>query len=246
MSKKMKIPGWPEAFTPSIPGIPNPLTDNPLLNNPLTNTLSGGFDFVKNLWGGMPSSVPGFIVPTIDVEELDKRIKDLKAVESWLAVNASMLRATIQGLEVQRNTIATLKTLGGSLGGSAADLLKMPGLAAAAFGGAAQNSAPVAPPAASSSYAAPVAAPAKKPRTSRGKSGNTATPSNEQPGLSATAWLGFLQDQFNRVAMSALAGAEGAAAMAPGGTAPTTAPAKALAPSATRKRAARKRGSGTR
>jgi hypothetical protein len=62
-------------------------------------------DFVKSLWGSM--SVPGLTAPTLSVEELDKKINDLKAVESWLNLNMSMLRGSIQALEVQRGTIAT-------------------------------------------------------------------------------------------------------------------------------------------
>ena len=76
-------------------------------------------DFVKNLWGmmGVPGmNMPGMVVPTLSVEELDKKIEDLKAVESWLNVNMSMLRGTIQALEVQRATIATLKAMGDSFG----------------------------------------------------------------------------------------------------------------------------------
>jgi hypothetical protein len=75
----------------------------------MTDTL----DFVKNLWGSM--SVPGLTVPTLSVEELDKKINDLKAVEAWLNLNMSMLRGSIQALEVQRGTIATLKSVGASL-----------------------------------------------------------------------------------------------------------------------------------
>lgn len=70
-------------------------------------------DFVKNLWGSM--GVPGITTPTLSVEELDKKINDLKAVEAWLNLNMSMLRGTIQALEVQRGTIATLKSVGASL-----------------------------------------------------------------------------------------------------------------------------------
>jgi hypothetical protein len=70
-----------------------------------------GMDFMKNLWGKLPSAVPGFVLPTLDIEELDKRIEDLRSVESWLTLNANMLKATIQGLEVQRNTLAALAAL---------------------------------------------------------------------------------------------------------------------------------------
>lgn len=73
-----------------------------------------GLDFVKRVWGSLP--LPSVITPTTDLEELDRRINDLRAVEQWLNVNLSMLRATIQGLEVQRGTIATIKSFGNNLG----------------------------------------------------------------------------------------------------------------------------------
>lgn len=43
--------------------------------------------------------------------DLDKQIADLKAVQQWLTVNMNMLQASIQGLEVQRATLATLNEL---------------------------------------------------------------------------------------------------------------------------------------
>lgn len=64
--------------------------------------------FGKNMGFGMP----GIVTPTLDVEELEKKIKDLKAVEVWLKMNLSMLQMTIQGLEVQRNTLSSLKAFG--------------------------------------------------------------------------------------------------------------------------------------
>jgi pimeloyl-ACP methyl ester carboxylesterase len=39
----------------------------------------------------------------------DARIADLKAVEQWLNVNQSMLHNTIQGLEIQRGTLAAIR-----------------------------------------------------------------------------------------------------------------------------------------
>jgi hypothetical protein len=97
----------------------------PLSNIPGVGVMTDTFDFVKNLWGSMnvPGvNLPGMTVPTLSVEELDKKISDLQAVESWLNVNMSMLRATIQALEVQRGTIITLKSVGASLSAS----VKMP------------------------------------------------------------------------------------------------------------------------
>jgi hypothetical protein len=43
-------------------------------------------------------------------EELERKIAELKSVENWLKLNLSMLGSTIQGMEVQLATIATLKS----------------------------------------------------------------------------------------------------------------------------------------
>jgi hypothetical protein len=131
-------------------------------------------------------------VPTIDVDELDKRIKDLRAAEQWVEVNLNMLRATIQGLEVQRHTIAALKTMSAMPAGP--DTAK-----AEAWPNSPtpQPASPAAPPAAKS--AAKETAPTK---TAPAK----AAPSAALPGLDASNWLGYMQDQFTKVAQAALSG----------------------------------------
>lgn len=69
-------------------------------------------NFMRNLWGNMGFTLPGMVAPTFDVDELDKRIKDMKAVEGWLRMNLSMLQMTIQGLEMQRTTVSTVQAMG--------------------------------------------------------------------------------------------------------------------------------------
>ncbi len=64
-------------------------------------------EFLKSLWGNLQTPLPG-LLPTVDAGELERRIADLKAVEAWLQTNAQMVRMTIQGLEVQRATLAVL------------------------------------------------------------------------------------------------------------------------------------------
>lgn len=71
-----------------------------------------GFDFLQSLSKSNASTLPGvssWVAPTLDPEELDKRITDLKAVLFWLEQNTTALKATIQALEVQKMTLATLK-----------------------------------------------------------------------------------------------------------------------------------------
>lgn len=79
-----------------------------MLNDPPNDPLN----FMRNLWGNMGFSLPGMVAPTFDLDELDKRIKDMKAVEGWLRMNLSMLQMTIQSLEMQRTTVAAVKTMG--------------------------------------------------------------------------------------------------------------------------------------
>ncbi len=110
MSKPV-TPGWPEAG--AFPFMPFPLPGTTASQTTPMAGLSGGIDLIKDFWSRLPggAALPGFMVPTVDVEELDKRIGDLKAAERWIEVNLSMLRATIQGLEVQRHTIAAIQAL---------------------------------------------------------------------------------------------------------------------------------------
>ena len=68
-------------------------------------------DVVKNMWGNMGFSLPGMVAPTFDVDELEKRIADLKAVEGWLRMNLSMLQMSIQGLEMQCTTLNAVRSM---------------------------------------------------------------------------------------------------------------------------------------
>lgn len=81
-----------------------------------------GFDFLQNLAKGAAQNIPqlpnpaNWVAPTLNVEELDKRISELKAVQFWLDQNASALAATITALEVQKMTLATLKGMNFNMG----------------------------------------------------------------------------------------------------------------------------------
>ncbi|MDR0565169.1 MAG: hypothetical protein LBG78_09595 [Azoarcus sp.] len=75
------------------------------------NAVHDPLEFIKNMWGRMGFTLPGMVTPTLDVGELDKRICDMRAVEGWLKMNLSMLQMAIQGLDMQRATIATLHAM---------------------------------------------------------------------------------------------------------------------------------------
>ncbi|WP_297364711.1 PhaM family polyhydroxyalkanoate granule multifunctional regulatory protein [Thauera sp.] len=68
-------------------------------------------EFVRGMWNQMGFSLPGMVTPTLDVEELDKRITDMRAVEGWLKMNLNMLQMSIQGLEMQRAALAAVKAM---------------------------------------------------------------------------------------------------------------------------------------
>ena len=81
-----------------------------------------GFDFLQNLAKGASQTIPqmpnlaNWVAPSLNPEELEKRIGELKAVHFWLEQNSRALGATIQALEVQKMTLATLKGMNFNLG----------------------------------------------------------------------------------------------------------------------------------
>ena len=89
-----------------------------------------GFDFLQNLAKGASNNIPqmpnlaSWVAPSLNVEELDKRIDELKAVHFWLDQNSKALGATIQALEVQKMTLATLKGMNFNIG-DVANALKL-------------------------------------------------------------------------------------------------------------------------
>lgn len=67
------------------------------------------FEMFRRLWGPLGVPVPGLTMPTLDPQEVDKRIQELKSVETWLSMNLNMLRMAIQGLEMQKASLQMMK-----------------------------------------------------------------------------------------------------------------------------------------
>jgi len=148
--------------------------------------------------------VPGITAPTMSVEELDKKINDLKAVEAWLNLNTSMLRGSIQALEVQRGTIATLKSMGASLaaaitqpGASEKTVFESVPYASAFF----QQATPA--PAAPEPKPAPAPAPAPVPEPAAAAPGDAGSQAAAQL-ANPSAWWNLLQDQFKQAVSTAM------------------------------------------
>ncbi|MFM1859589.1 MAG: PhaM family polyhydroxyalkanoate granule multifunctional regulatory protein [Burkholderiaceae bacterium] len=79
---------------------------------------SDPFAFMRNQWSGLGSAFqfPNHAMPPTNLEDLDRRISDLKTVEQWLNLNLNMLKTTIQGLEVQRGTLAAVQSFQEAMG----------------------------------------------------------------------------------------------------------------------------------
>jgi len=144
-----------------------------------------GFEFLQSLGKGAAASLPAmnnWVAPTLDPKVLDKRIEELKAVQFWLDQNATALRATIQALEVQKMTLATLKGMN----------FNPPDLAQA-FKPAAPQAAPSKP--------AQTAAP-RKPRAAASAKGASAKASAAAP--DPMQFWGALTQQFQQIASQAM------------------------------------------
>ncbi|AZQ52425.1 PhaM family polyhydroxyalkanoate granule multifunctional regulatory protein [Burkholderia cenocepacia] len=138
---------------------------------------------------GLPpslSSMSDMMSPLTNVEELDKRITDLRAVEQWLKLNLGMLQSAIQALEVQRATLATLRAFGAFAQSSMSAAEEAAVAAAQAAKTASAGEAAPAGDAAASAADAPEGDPAQQP-------------------FDPSGWWNLLQTQFNQLASLAMA-----------------------------------------
>ena len=160
-----------------------------------------GFDFLQNLAkgaGGGLAQLPqmsSWVAPTLNVEELDKRIQELRAVHFWLEQNGKALAATIQALEVQKMTLSTLQGMN----------LSMKELA---------DSIQLKPEKKPAGFAKPTAGDkaAQSSKTNSAAKGAAATAAQVDP----MQWWGSLSQQFQQIAAAALKDvAEAGAAASP-------------------------------
>lgn len=67
------------------------------------------FEMFRRLWGPLGVPVPGLAMPTLDPQEVDKRIADLRSIEGWLNMNLNMVKFSIQGLELQKAALQAMR-----------------------------------------------------------------------------------------------------------------------------------------
>jgi len=74
------------------------------------------FEFMQKMWNPMSFPLPGMITPTINIDEIDKKIGELKAVETWLTMNTGFVQMTIKTLEMQKAALESLRAAGEAAG----------------------------------------------------------------------------------------------------------------------------------
>lgn len=168
-----------------------------------------GFDFLQNLSktasaaqpaaaAGMPG-MASWVAPTLSIEDIDKRIQELKSVLFWLEQNTTALKATIQAMEVQKMTLTTLQSMNVNM----ADLAK-------AFTAKAPASASATEPQADAPQpVAPQAAPEKKPvqeddAVKDAPEESAKGPASAKPAVDPMQWWGALTQQFQNIAAAAV------------------------------------------
>lgn len=146
------------------------------------------------------SMMSDMLAPLSNIEELDKRVTDMRAIEQWLKLNLNMLQSAIQALEVQRATLATLRAFGAYAQSSVEKT---------------QTPAPAERPKASgwpmtgaaTKTEAPKPAPAREASKDEKPEGEGASEAAFDP----SGWWNLLQTQFNQLAGIAMAQAAQAA-----------------------------------
>jgi hypothetical protein len=193
-----------------------------------------GFEFLQNLAGqaasgvaqGLGNSLPQlpnlghWVAPTFNVEDLEKRIEELKAVHFWLDQNAKALGATIQALEVQKMTLATLQGMNFSLGDVANALKIKAADTVAGFTGGAMSApsnfaglevpartygnSPVVGSPQMPQPSPPPAAPARKPPRRQTTASKKVAVTPVGGVVDPMQWWGALSQQFQNIATNAM------------------------------------------
>lgn len=146
-----------------------------------------GLEFFQTLLkgAGMPSQFATWVAPTMDVDEIERKITDLKAVLNWLEANSRMTQNMIQALEVQRMTLTALKTMN-------VDMQAF----AKGFAGEAAEARPQA--------ASPDAQAGGQPAEPEREAPSSTASGNAGPLLDPMQWWGAMTQQFTELAAQAL------------------------------------------
>jgi len=65
-------------------------------------------EFMQKMWNPMSYPIPGMAMPTVNVEEIEKKIAELRTVETWLTMNVGFVQMTIKTLEMQKAALEAI------------------------------------------------------------------------------------------------------------------------------------------
>lgn len=198
--------------TPPFPGFPGfppaEMVDrmwDMMRLTPFGTSFPGGQPGAAQGLGPSLSMMSDMMAPLTNVEELDKRITDMRAVEQWLKLNLNMLQSAIQALEVQRATLATLRAFGASFAQPSAGAGASPSPSpwsspASASPFAKKDPEPAASASASASASSESSASGKAAESSEGAEGGA----QSGQAFDTSGWWNLLQSQFNQLAQFAM------------------------------------------
>lgn len=66
------------------------------------------FEWMQKVWNPMSFPMPGMLTPTADPEEIEKKIRELKTVETWLTMNVGLVQMSIKTLEMQKAALESI------------------------------------------------------------------------------------------------------------------------------------------
>jgi hypothetical protein len=66
------------------------------------------FEFMQKMWNPLSFPMPGMVAPTVDPKEIEKKIGEMRTVETWLTMNLGFVQMTIKTLELQKSALESL------------------------------------------------------------------------------------------------------------------------------------------
>jgi len=171
-----------------------------------------GFDFLQNLSKSATQAAPAagaipgmasWVAPTLSIEDIDKRIQELKSVLFWLEQNTTALKATIQAMEVQKMTLSTLQSMNVNMSDLAKAFTVKPPTPEAASVTPAPAASFFSPKPTAAPEPEPTAAPEVPPPTAQPEAA-AASEGAAKPAVDPMQWWGALTQQFQDIASAAM------------------------------------------
>ena len=66
------------------------------------------FEFMQKMWNPMSFPIPGMAMPTVNVGEIDRKVGELKTMETWLTMQVGFVQMTVKTLEMQKAALESL------------------------------------------------------------------------------------------------------------------------------------------